>query len=766
MGLIKRNLWLLFYVLCLSGLVFLIIVSYLCWEETISTYTKNQRQQTELVKDSLHSVLVTQEMMLDLMGATLLREGFTHKGTTSGVTIPSIFDQMLTANPSIQALGLLTPEGDYLAISGNVDVTTLPNLLEQKVSRDSFLHTLESRAMVLGRTYFFKPVGEWVIPIRKTLRDAQGKPLAVMAAALSMQHSADFFNNKLHRSRFNAIKIFRRFDYYIQYISSSRHEDMDRLYNTQIPKALVQGVLKSIHEQVKAPLDTLRTSGELYTVSLTSLSGRKILLSAGYDTRYEVWTTSQIDYRVVLSSFLHRILLYALLLSVYLFVLFWLFRLISQAEKQRENDLLHQATHDCLTRLPNREYLQRNIHSWIYDKAPPFALLFIDMDHFKTVNDSFGHEFGDLVLQEMAARLCRFRREGELVVRQGGDEFILLTKEHDAGELLELANRLIDTLSQAYCIEDVSFNLGTSIGISRYPTHAATFNEMLSHADIALYEAKKQRNHACMFLSGMQESYLHSVSVEQQLRSAIETLEEFFLVYQPQINGNGTFHGVEALVRWDNDRIGLVPPDIFIPIAETSGLMPKLGQFIVETALKEMNEFLQETELEISLSLNISLRQFMQKNFLEDLYDKLSRYQVPKITITLEITENLFIEDLDYLMPLLEDLSSRGVLISLDDFGTGYSSLSLLRRLPIDELKIDKTFVDDVLTDTAAEKMVQNIISIARNFDMVVVAEGVESQEQFLKLKEEKCDLFQGYYFSKPLRLQDLKQYGKAFIAT
>ncbi|MBF0646359.1 EAL domain-containing protein [Desulfuromonas acetoxidans] len=209
-----------------------------------------------------------------------------------------------------------------------------------------------------------------------------------------------------------------------------------------------------------------------------------------------------------------------------------------------------------------------------------------------------------------------------------------------------------------------------------------------------------------------------------------------------------------------------MPPDIFIPIAETSGLMPRLGQFIVETALYEMNEFLKETGLEVALSLNISLRQFMQKDFLKELYAQLSHYQAPQITLTLEITESLFIEDLDYLMPLLKDLSSRGVLISLDDFGTGYSSLNLLRRLPIDELKIDKTFIDDLLMDLAAEKMVQNIIAIAKNFDMKVVAEGVESKEQFLKLKEGDCDLFQGYYFSKPLRLEDLKTYSKAFMST
>ncbi|EAT15043.1 diguanylate phosphodiesterase [Desulfuromonas acetoxidans DSM 684] len=194
--------------------------------------------------------------------------------------------------------------------------------------------------------------------------------------------------------------------------------------------------------------------------------------------------------------------------------------------------------------------------------------------------------------------------------------------------------------------------------------------------------------------------------------------------------------------------------------------MPRLGQFIVETALYEMNEFLKETGLEVALSLNISLRQFMQKDFLKELYAQLSHYQAPQITLTLEITESLFIEDLDYLMPLLKDLSSRGVLISLDDFGTGYSSLNLLRRLPIDELKIDKTFIDDLLMDLAAEKMVQNIIAIAKNFDMKVVAEGVESKEQFLKLKEGDCDLFQGYYFSKPLRLEDLKTYSKAFMST
>ena len=231
------------------------------------------------------------------------------------------------------------------------------------------------------------------------------------------------------------------------------------------------------------------------------------------------------------------------------------------------------------------------------------------------------------------------------------------------------------------------------------------------------------------------------------------------MVYQPQIDTHGTIYGVEALVRWNSLEMGLVPPDQFIPIAEASGIMPRLGQFILSTTLKEMKTLQAELGITVQTSINISIKQFMEINFLENLVQLIEQEKFNHISLCLEITESLFIEDIDYILPLLQQVHDMGLSISMDDFGTGYSSLSVLRKLPIDELKIDKSFVDTILNDVTAEKMIQNIIAIGKNLELYILAEGVETKEQAEILKRFGCDRFQGYLYAKPLAYEALKAF-------
>ena len=232
--------------------------------------------------------------------------------------------------------------------------------------------------------------------------------------------------------------------------------------------------------------------------------------------------------------------------------------------------------------------------------------------------------------------------------------------------------------------------------------------------------------------------------------------DELFMVYQPQIDNFGYIHGVEALVRWQSATLGIVPPDEFIPVAEASGQMVKIGYFIVSRTLQEIKEVQATLGITFQTSINISIRQFMEAGFLEQFLEAIHDIQMDKLSITIEITENLFIEDIDYILPLLHEIRNCGIEISMDDFGTGYSSLSMLRRLPIDELKIDKSFIDTIVEDETAQKMVQNIIAIGKNCNMNVLAEGVETKEQRALLTSFGCDRFQGYYFAKPLLKDDL----------
>lgn len=382
----------------------------------------------------------------------------------------------------------------------------------------------------------------------------------------------------------------------------------------------------------------------------------------------------------------------------------------------------------------------------------------MDLDHFKNINDNFGHEYGDLLLVQLAKRLHQVVPNNAVIVRHGGDEFVIFTHITQENALLNLAQTIIEKISEPFHIQEVSFSIGACVGIAKYPEHGNSINALLRAADIAMYQSKKMRNSAHMFTPDMQENYLRNARIEQELRTVLEH-NELFMMYQPQINLDGNIHGVEALVRWKNPTLGMVPPDQFIPVAETSGQIGKMGRFIISRTLKEMKDVQETLGITFQTSINISVRQFMEVGFLDYFLEMIREYKMNNITITMEITENLFIEDMEYILPLLIEIKRANIQISMDDFGTGYSSLSMLQKLPIDELKIDKSFIDTMVENDTTQKMVQNIIAIGKNFNMHVVAEGVETEAQKALLQSYGCDLFQGYYFAKPLSKEDLMHF-------
>ncbi|QEW08616.1 EAL domain-containing protein [Nitrincola iocasae] len=533
-------------------------------------------------------------------------------------------------------------------------------------------------------------------------------------------------------------------------------------YENELKKCPVLVDQYKIMETYRASPQNIKMNREIYLVDkVLSPEGVLEQIAIKYDPRYELWVVSQIDHRRMEKDFFEIFLVYLAVFLASNGVLFLFFKIIASAEKHRRNDLIHQATHDELTSLPNRSYLKNEIPKWIYKDAPPFSLYYLDMDHFKDINDSFGHHYGDALLVEFSTRILRIVGNEGVVIRQGGDEFIILSRRTETQDILEHGEEILKNISLVYHIDELSFIIGASLGIAKYPSHGVTLDMLLRASDIAMHEAKKYKNSVRLFSPSMQEKYLGRIRIEQALRKSLDK-QEFFMVYQPQLDANGCIYGVEALVRWEHPEFGLVSPAEFIPIAEMAGIMPRLGHFILATTLREMKQLQQELGVCFQVSVNISVRQFMEKDFLEKLTREIELYRFNKIALCLEITESLFIEDIDYILPLLYKMREIGLSISMDDFGTGYSSLNMLRTLPIDELKIDKSFVDTLLDDTAAQKMIQNIITIGKNLELHVLAEGVETNAQEKLLKSFGCDRFQGYLYAKPLAYETLKDFLKS----
>lgn len=709
-----------------------------------------QENTVKLIADSTHSLFKTQEIILNIVGNRFLEDEH-YKHNPSAMTT---LNAALSDSPSMEAIAIVTTDGHMTFSSGGYDVTKFPNLLHQEASRDSFLATLKSHKMVFGRTYYFEPIKQWITPIRKAIRDKNDNIVTIITAALRVKDSFGSFGITSDKYHDYSVSIVRDEDFYFQYTSKNgiNHE---AIYLAPMSKEEIKDIQKAIYKTHHLTIDEFKKNNNIASFMYISPKKIRYLCSLKYDETYKLWIDVRIPFEIILKDFRELFFIYCIIFILIVGTLFTLFKMIAQADKKRNAALVFQATHDQLTGLPNRSYLQNNIKEWIFQNAPPFSILYIDMDHFKNVNDSFGHQYGDALLVKFSQRLTSMLPPHSIIIRHGGDEFVIFTHlTHDAS-LLELAHNIIEAISKPYIINKSSLSIGASIGIAKFPDHGKTLDMLLRAADITMYEAKKIKNHAQIFANTMQEDYLKNVQIEHELRKAIEN-NELFMVYQPQIDAKGNIHGIEALARWNNALLGSIPPDQFIPIAETSGQMVKIGRFIIECTLSDIKEVQQLLGYTFQTSINISVRQFMDATFLEHLLETIHATQINQISITIEITENLFIEDMDYILPLLHQIRDCGIQISMDDFGTGYSSLSMLRKLPIDELKIDKSFIDTIVEDITAQKMVQNIISISKNYNMHVLAEGVETKEQKSILTSFGCDRFQGYYYSKPLSKTDL----------
>ena len=728
--------------------MFLGIVSYIKWNTIHEKYATNQNNLVKIVSNSTHSLLLTQEMMLGILGKQVVKD-----------KNPRILDDLLVLNPSIVAFGFTDIEGNYLYTSSNFDKSKRPSLRAQEVTRDSFDYTLTQEKMVLGRSYFIAGSGRWGIPIRKTIYNDSGQAIGVMTAGLGIEGAFKIYTENLTLGDYNTVTLIRDRDKFVQFKSSNK-EIPKKLYESPLPYDFLHTMIESISQKYHISLEEIIEKNKIYDVEIPSSDGKLVQIALKYDSRYELWILSEVEHSQIMHDFIQTFLMYAFIFIVVHCILFLLFKIIASAENKRRKDLLFQVNHDSLTQLPNRNYLQYTIKNWIYEGAPPFYLYYLDMDHFKNVNDSFGHHFGDLVLIEFSNRLSNLVQKDSIVIRQGGDEFIILSHYlmEDKEKLLSHTQALIQEISKPYHIKHFNFIVGASVGVAKYPEHGDTLDALLRASDIAMYEAKKQKNSIRFFEPYLQEGYLNRVNVEQALHKALSQ-NELYMVYHPQMDKDGNIYGVEALARWQSEELGLVPPDKFIPVAEASGIMPQIGAFIIHTTFKEMKALQVELGISFQTSVNISIKQFMETQFLENLSYEIDHTQLSKVSLCLEITESLFIEDIEYILPLLEKIHAMGLHISMDDFGTGYSSLSILRKLPIDELKIDKSFIDTIVEDIPSQKMIQNIIAIGKNLDLHIVAEGVETKAQEEVLRRFGCDMFQGYLYSQPLAYDALKAF-------
>ncbi len=431
--------------------------------------------------------------------------------------------------------------------------------------------------------------------------------------------------------------------------------------------------------------------------------------------------------------------------------------------KEAEQRVHHVAQHDALTGLPNRSLLQDRLGqavAYANRTALPVWVILIDLDRFKFVNDSMGHKAGDVLLMTVAARLRSALRDADTVARMSGDEFVVILSEHPGEPLSpEIVQRMMDAVARPVMLGTHQFFVTCSVGVAVYPHHLAAPDTLIEHADIAMYRAKKLgRNNFQFYTPAMNDEALERVKIESALRNALDR-NEFVLHYQPQVHlGSGEIVGMEALIRWRHPELGMVAPNRFIGVAEETGLIVPVGAWVLRTACAQ-NKAWQDAGLgNLRVAVNLSARQFGAIDLVPNLEAVLADTGLAPACLEIELTESLFMSDITPAVETLHRIKALGVNLSIDDFGTGYSSLSYLSRFPIDVLKIDRSFVNDIGIDDNESPIVASIITLAHNLKLAVIAEGVETLAQLDYLRALGCDEMQGYYFSRPLPADEFEQ--------
>jgi diguanylate cyclase (GGDEF)-like protein/PAS domain S-box-containing protein len=435
--------------------------------------------------------------------------------------------------------------------------------------------------------------------------------------------------------------------------------------------------------------------------------------------------------------------------------------------KAAAEEIKHLAFYDSLTGLPNRRLMVDRLNQALVFNArsgQDGAVLFLDLDHFKTINDSLGHDIGDLLLQQVAERLVSCVREGDTVARLGGDEYVILLESlsenapEAAAQVEAIGEKILASLNQVYQLGQHEYHCTPSIGVALFSDHNQSQEELLKHADIAMYQAKKAgRNTIRFFDPKMQEVINTRVDLERELRKAIDK-QQLHLYYQIQVDVSGRPMGAEALIRWLHPEHGLVSPFHFIPLAEETGLILPIGQWVLETACNQLKMWAKdEMTSALTLSLNVSAKQFRQADFVNQVHETVQRYDVNPMLLKLELTESMLLDNIEDTVTTMDRLKEVGIRFSLDDFGTGYSSLQYLKRLPLYQLKIDQSFIRDITVDSSDQAIVRTIVAMAHTLNLNVIAEGVETEEQQDLLLNNGCTHYQGYFFGRPMPIEQFE---------
>jgi len=702
------------------------------WQATKAHYADILAHASDHLKQSVEATLRHQQGLLYVIAAQL--DGM------EAIDDPNrgrqLVERTMAINPALAGFGLARPDGQLVLVSGVDETGGLPNLLEHEVSRGGFLAALESSDMVIGRTYYFPLLRQWLLPVRLAFRDEVGRPVLVMTAGVRLDAPEALWNS-IDLPKGAEATVWRDDGY------------------RQLVLPTGAGPEAPYAEQQTMPADWAGLAGP----GIRHASQAGAMSHATRDANFATTSVVTLSRATLVNDFLRHMAIPALV-SLVGAALGWLSYGYAQSSQRRyESALIHQATHDPLTQLPNRSLIEDRLHQDIARAArtgQSVAVMYVDLDQFKRINDSFGHRAGDRLLQACAERLAGDLRAGDSVGRLGGDEFLLVFPDlRDAAHATAMAARVLDRFNQVFYLGGTELFSTASVGVAVFPHDGEDAETLMQNADAALYQAKDGgRNSFCFFEPGQNQATLRRIALEHGLRHALERAE-LRVVYQPQCDtGTLVSVGAEALLRWHSGELGEVSPAEFIPVAEESGLIDDLGWFVLETVMRDAKT-VQADLPGFRFAVNVSVRQFRRPDFIHEMLERLTNSGVSPRLIELEVTESIMAESI----PQLSLLRDAGLRLAIDDFGTGFSCLSYLKRLPVTTLKLDREFIRDLEIDPADRTLVTAMVAVARELQLETVAEGVETEGQLALLRSQGCAQVQGYLTGRPMELTQLVEH-------
>jgi len=758
---LSRPLWRSFLFVLLVSLLILSLGTYFLWQSILDEEKTKLIYSNKIVSNSMQTVLNKNEALLKVMGKRLQEVGLFSEPKASLLLI----NELLQENPELAGVGIADINGQLRITSSNMSQDNLPNLLNKNETVDSFVAALKTDILVMGRTYFMKSLKQWVVPLRYRITNSEGQVVALLTTGLKLEDEnspwqSEIVNPGMRLSIINS-------DFYFQYASFFNAEELYNIYNQPIDQRYLDLFASYLFKQTGLSFsDFLESRHGVVTLIYPRPDGTKSISAFSYNKKYKLFTFTINNFSSLYIKILVPLVTLFSLLFAFNIILFFLFKKQNKLQQRFKKDLEYQAQHDHLTGLPNLRYLKSHFQKW-QEKCNSYSVVFIDLDNFKNSNDLHGHAIGDKILCEVAWRIKRFFKEC-IWIRQGGDEFIIITPANYFKTIENTCYEFLNVLKQTISIESLEFSIRASIGVASSPSDGTNIESLFRKADIAMYEAKKNRTGVHIFSHKLDIDNSRASLVSKELNSALER-NEMYILYQPQIDlKTNKIIGVEALLRWNNKLLGQVPPDEFIPIAESTGVILDIGNFVFETSLREFQDTCKSiysniddtlhVDGKLRLSINISIRQLSEEKFSESLFSMVRQYDCKHTKLMLEITETMTINRIDEIGLTLNKIQQAGIGVSLDDFGTGHSSLSHLSKLPIDEIKIDKSFIQEIPNNKQDIVLIKSIINLGKSLNIKVLAEGVESIKQVNFLNRLGCQYFQGFYYSHPVDQQSLKK--------